>query len=112
MNSSLQSISNMLEDLRNRKSVSDYALADIDCDLVINKVNNVCQAFTSKSFTQVDIEANSAVDIDTLVSSMLLEERSQINLDLFERLIKMYFPMLIPMHSKVFNFQKKIELSR
>ena len=89
MNSSLQSISNMLEDLRNRKSVSDYALADIDCDLVINKVNNVCQAFTSKSFTQVDIEANSAVDIDTLVSEHAIGRKvSGINLDLFERLIK------------------------
>ena len=89
MNSSLQSISNMLEDLRNRKSVSDYALADIDCDLVINKVNNVCEAFTSKSFTHVDIEANSAVDIDTLISEHAIGRKvSGINLDLFERLIK------------------------
>ena len=89
MNSSLQSISNMLEDLRNRKSVSDYALADIDCDLVIKKVKDVCQAFTSKSFTHVDIEANSAIDIDTLVSEYAVGRKvSGINLDLFERLIK------------------------
>ena len=89
MNSSLQSISNMLEDLRNRKSVSDYALADIDCDLVIKKVKDICQAFTSESFTHVDIEANSAVDIDTLVSEHAIGRKvSGINLDLFERLIK------------------------
>lgn len=89
MNSSLQSISNMLEDLRNRKSVSDYALADIDCDLVIKKVRDICQAFTSKSFTHVDIEANSAIDIDTLLSEHAIGRKvSGINLDLFERLIK------------------------
>ena len=89
MNSSLQSISNMLKDLRDRKSVSDYALADIDCDLVIKKVKDICQAFTSKSFTHVDIEANSAIDIDTLVSEQSIGRKvSGINLDLFERLIK------------------------
>ena len=89
MNSSLQSISNMLEDLRKRKSVSDYSLSDIECDLVIEKIKRVCQAFTPKSFTHVDLEANSAVDIDTLVSEHATGRKvAGINLDLFERLIK------------------------
>jgi hypothetical protein len=89
MNSSLQSISNMLEDLKKRKSVSDYALVDVDCDVVIDKVKAICESFTPITFNQVDLEANSAIDIETLVSDHAADRKvSSINLDLFERLIK------------------------
>lgn len=89
MTSSLQSIANMLEDLKKRKSVSDYALVDVDCDVVIDKVKGICGSFTPETFNQVDLEANSAIDIETLVSDHAVDRKvTSINLDLFERLIK------------------------
>ena len=79
----------MLEDLRKRKSVSDYALADIDCDVVIDKVKAICESFTPETFNKVDLEANSAIDIETLVSNHAVDRKvTSIHLDLFERLIK------------------------